>query len=341
MPMSDDSTQAPPPAPDIINRLQAGVPPALALLAGMQLDVFTVLADRSVTAAEAAAALGVAEDRLARLLYALTLTGLVRHDEGRFSNAPEAAAWLVRGRPGYLGGTHELIGDIWLADMQTARSVRSGTPAALHDFDAMDDAALAAFLRGLAPFAAATGKELAETFDFARCTSVIDIGGGSGAVLAALLGRHPQLSGTILELPRVAAVAATLFAGEPWFDRVTIEPGNIVEHPSAALHDAAILRALVQVLSPEQARRAIANTFRSLRPGGMIHITGSGIVDDTRLAPAASVYLNLTLMNFYRSGESYTLAQHSEWLTAAGFVDPRHRLLSGGSFIITAQKPGA
>ncbi|TPL40772.1 hypothetical protein [Mesorhizobium sp. B2-4-6] len=41
-------------------------------------------------------------------------------------------------------------------------------------------------------------------------------------------------------------------------------------------------RALIQVLSPDDPERAIEHTCRSLRPGGVIYITGSGIIEDDR-----------------------------------------------------------
>lgn len=323
--------------PELINRLQDGVPPALALLAGMQLEVFSALGDEPKTAGEIAAALSLDEERLSRLLYALVLTGLLEHRDGRFANAAEARRFLVKGRPGYIGGTHELTADIWQADLQTAASIRNRAPAALHDFDAMDDDALAVFLRGLQPYASATGRSLAEQFDFARCASVIDIGGGSGATLLALLAQQPHLRGTLLELPRVARVAGTLLRAESR-ERLEIQVGNIVAGPPEGAYDAAIMRALIQVLSPADAERAIRHSFACLRPGGTLYITGSGILADP-LHPPAGVYLNLTLMNFYHAGGAYTLATHAEWLTRAGFQEPQHRTLPTGSQIIWATKP--
>ena len=182
------------PAPETILRLQAGVSPALALLAGMQLDVFTALAGGPYTSAELAAILGFQEERLSRLLYALASAGLLEHESGRFANSEEAAIFLVRGEPRYMGGSHELMSDLWRADMRTAESIRTGIPAALHDFSTMDDVALAAFLRGLFPYAISTGRELAARFDFSSRASMIDVGGGSGATLIGLLEKQSPVA---------------------------------------------------------------------------------------------------------------------------------------------------
>jgi Dimerisation domain len=126
-----DREPAQPDSPETILRLQAGVAPALAMLAGMQLEVFTHLAASPSSAIELAARLGVAEDRLSRLLYALVNCGLLEMGHTGFANTPEAEAFLVRGRQGYIGGTHELLSQIWRADLHTAQSIRSGTPCVL------------------------------------------------------------------------------------------------------------------------------------------------------------------------------------------------------------------
>ncbi|WP_442916520.1 methyltransferase [Lentzea sp. DG1S-22] len=48
---------------------------------------------------------------------------------------------------------------------------------------------------------------LVETYDFDRFHTVVDVGGGNGAFLSALLARYPQLSGTLLDRPSAIAAA--------------------------------------------------------------------------------------------------------------------------------------
>ena len=98
---------------------------------------------------------------------------------------------------------------------------------------------------------------------------------------------------------------------------------------------------MIQVLSPDNAARAIDHAFKCLRPGGTIYITGSGILADDRLQPESGVYLNLTLMNFYRAGAAYTISTHYDWLARAGFQGAQHETLAGGSMVIWATKKDA
>jgi DNA-binding transcriptional ArsR family regulator len=274
------------------------------MIAGMKLDVFSQLAGGPRETAEIAKAMGVEPSRLSRLLFALTASGLLERHEPGFGNSPEAAAYLVKGSPRYIGGMHELLEQLWRADLETAKSIRSGRPAALHDFNAMSDDELSAMLRGLQPLASITARELANRFDFSRCGRAIDICGGSGGLIATLCELHPGMNGVLYDLPRTARLAEPLLRATPGGDRVAIEAGDILHASPSGSYDAAILRALVQVLAPGEAALAIAHSA-ALRPDGVIYIAGPGILDDSRLAPAAAVYVNLDFLNLYDSGASY------------------------------------
>jgi hypothetical protein len=329
-----------PASPETIQRLAAGVAPALAMLAGLQLDIFSHLGDAALTATELASGLGVAEERLSRLLHALVVAGLLERRDGSFANTPESAAFLVKGRAGYIGAVHELWSQLWLADLGTARSIRTGQPTALHDFTAAGDDEMAAMLRGMHAGAVGGGRDLAARFDLSQYRSLVDVGGGSGGLAAALCAANPTLQATLFDLPRTAALAAPILRETPGGDRVAIETGDILLEPPPGLYDAAVIRALVQVLGPADARRAIANTAAALRPGGSLFILGGGMLDDDRLGPRAAVFWSVTFMNIYPAGASYTEAEHAAWLAEAGCGAVERITLPSGGGIIRATKLG-
>jgi hypothetical protein len=67
---------------------------------------------------------------------------------------------------------------------------------------------------------------------------------------------------------------------------------------------------------------------------------GGGILDDDRMGPRNAVFLNLTFLNLYPAGASYTVAEHAEWLEAARCADVQRITLPSGAGIIHATKPG-
>jgi methyltransferase family protein len=81
--------------PETIERLAMAVYPSFAMLAGMELDVFTTLKDGPLTGLQVAATLGVDPIRLNPLLYALVTAGLLTIAGERFDNTSEASQFLV------------------------------------------------------------------------------------------------------------------------------------------------------------------------------------------------------------------------------------------------------
>src|SRR4029453_4033761 len=92
--------------PEKIEGLAMGVSPWFAMLAGMELDVFTTLKDGPLTGRQVAATLGVDPIRLNPLLYALVAARLLTALAHLSDNTPEANHFLVRGRPDYIGMRH-------------------------------------------------------------------------------------------------------------------------------------------------------------------------------------------------------------------------------------------
>ena len=74
-----------------------------------------------------------------------------------------------------------------------------------------------------------------------------------------------------------------------------------------------------------------------MEPGGTIYIEGS-VLDDSRVSPLDTVGFNLVFINIYDGGQAYTVQEHRDWLTEAGFEDMERITLPSGSSIVTARK---
>jgi 2-hydroxy-4-(methylsulfanyl)butanoate S-methyltransferase len=327
------------PPPSTIQRHAYAIYQPLAMLAGMQLDVFTPLAKGPMSTAELSKTLGIRPDKLSPLLHALVHAELLTLANDRFINTPEADAYLAKGRPTYIGSTHELYTDMWSAALGVAQSIRSGVPHARHDFGAMSDSELGAFFRGLHAGALATGRQLATTYAFERFKSLLDVGGGSGGVAIAACQACGLLRATVLELPRVAAIAKGFVDAAALTERVDVVASDVLSSPPEGTHDVAVLRNLVQVLSPDQAQLALLNVGAALRSGGELFIIGH-VLDNIRLSPAPAVGMNLVFLSLYENGRSYTEAEHRSWLEEAGFTDVSVLFGAGpnGASIVRAQK---
>ena len=322
---------------DVLQKIKAYFAP-VAIVSAMKLDVFTPLAEAPKTPQELAADLGVPVRRLRMLLYSLASTGLITREGDQFSNSAIANEFLVRGRPRYMGGSHELYSDIFGTMLSTAESVRTGRPAALHDWEHMPDEQVRGLLRGLNSGAAASGRTLAARHGFGRFKTVLDVGGGGGGLAIGLCESCPSLEATIVELPRIARIADDLVASTGLTSRIRAVSHDITESPLAEPYDAAVLRNFFQVLPADAARRAAANVGRSVRPDGEVFIIGLVLDDDCR-GPDGALGMNLFFLNAFDDGEAYTESEYREWLEAAGFTDISRVPFAGFDHsLITARK---
>ncbi len=329
---------SPVPRPQTIEKLVGAVYPSFALLAGMQLDVFTPLKDGPLSAEHLAQALGVQPAKLRRLLYALVVSGLLTVDGERFANTPEANEFLVRGRPAYRGGTHEGILLRWHAALQTAETIRAGSPQAKQDYPTMPQERLEIMYRGIHAEAVTAARELVARYDFSSYRSLADVGGGSGGLALTVAAACPQLHATVVDLPTVTPITRRYVEAAGLADRVHIMTANVVNDPLTGAFEVAVLSRFIQVLSADQARRALRHVSQVIVPGGMIYIVGQ-VIDNSRLSPPEPVLSNLFFLNVFDEGQSYTEQEYRDWLTEAGFVGIERVVLPNNTSLISARKP--
>jgi SAM-dependent methyltransferase len=325
--------------PETINRLRFAGDGAFAMLAGMQLDVFSPLKSRPMTAEQIADVIGVGSRRLRLLLYSLVVGGLLTEQNGEFSNTPEANQFLVKGAPSYIGNRHAAIAWRWSASLKTAESIRTGMPQAKIDFSNSPQEELEKFLRDINPNTVSSARALLKNYDFSSIETLADVGSGGAGLAITIASACPHIKATAVDLPQVAPIAQKIVQEQGATDRVKVLAADVISGPLPGAYDAVILRALLQVLSPADARLAVKNVGGAVKPGGKIYIVGQ-ILDDSRTAPLEAVGFNLTFINMLEDGESHTEAEYRDWLSEAGFVDIERAesLLPDGNGVMTAGK---
>lgn len=305
---------------ETVERLAAAVYPSFAMLAGMELDVFTTLKDGPLTGRQIAATLGVDPVRLAALLYALAAARLLTTDGDSFNNTPEAGQFLVRGRPDYIGMRHHAYRRRWQTVLRAAESIRTGVSEAPRVYAEMTAEQRDAYYLGLHTEALTAGRVLAVRPEFARYRRIVDVGGGSGGVAIALALAWPELSVTIIDLTATAAVARRNVDEAGLAERITVLGADILRDSLGESYDAAVLRGVVVVLGSDDARRLLSRVNDALAPGGAIYVVG-WILDDSRVTPPELATYNLQFATALDHGGVYTEGEIRRWLTEAHFHD--------------------
>lgn len=180
-----------------------------------ELGIADRLAGGPAHVAELARESTVDEQALHRFLRALAAEGLfVEEPAGTFALTPTGAL-LRTDVPGSLRHLCDLMGaESYRVWADSPHSVRTGEPAfdktfgqPYFDWIAQRPDTAAAFNRAQAGLVTLRMQPLFEQ-DWSDTKTVVDIGGGNGELLTALLGRHAHLDGVVLEMPHVVAEAA-------------------------------------------------------------------------------------------------------------------------------------
>jgi 2,7-dihydroxy-5-methyl-1-naphthoate 7-O-methyltransferase len=109
--------------------------------------------------------------------------------------------------------------------------------------------------------------------------SVVDVGGGTGAMLAELLRQRPELHGTLVDLPRTVALSGEIFRAAGVMERVTIVGQSFFDPlPSGA--DLYMLKGIVNNWPDREAAAILGRCAEAARPTGRVVILGSVALDD-------------------------------------------------------------
>jgi hypothetical protein len=155
-----------------------------------------------------------------------------------------------------------LMGGEWFGPTwpRLAHSVRTGTSAFesvfgmnVYSYLPQHPAALAVFQQTMSDLSADEGLAVRDAYDFARCHTVVDVGGGRGGLLAILLQAFPSLQGILFDLPVVVEGAQAVFQTEPLRGRCRLVGGNFLEAVPAG-GDLYILKRVLVDRTDDEAR---------------------------------------------------------------------------------------
>jgi len=195
-----------------VRNLLMGFVVSRALQVAAELGVADALAggpkDRDTLARE----VGAHADTLHRLLRALASFGVFDQlSDGRFANSPRSE-YLRSDAPGSLRGLARMHGDpaLWQAWVGLEHSVHSGKPSFSHvhgspmfDYFAAHPESARRFDQGMVTSSRLMNEALVEAYEWGQFGTLVDVAGGLGSTLAAILEANPRLQGVLFDLPHV------------------------------------------------------------------------------------------------------------------------------------------
>ncbi len=335
--ISEQPTSASLPSPAPLAELQCAYWASGAYFAAVEVDLFTHLAAAAATPEELAARMGLAARPARLLLTACVPLGLVEKRDGRFHNTPMANAYLVQGRPTYIGALPRVLGRrAWAAWGELAEAVRNNAPVrGSFDEDPELPRIFAEATHTLRMLTSARG--LAEAHDFSSHRLVLDVGGSSGAFVIQAIRRYPGLRAMVFDLPPACAVAERMIREAGVADRITLHPGDFRTDPLPEGADVVLLSLVVNTQPDDEAERLLRKVHAALPPGGVVLIH-EPLLDDDETGPKGVALFSLQMLAITH-GRARSRAEYRALLSSLGFEVVGIRPLAGDFSLLTARRP--
>lgn len=308
-----------PPAHEPILQLLGGCLVLQSLRALVAHDVVDVLAEKPLNAEEIAARIDGDARPLHQTLRFLAGLGYFRTDaDGRFEPTAVGAT-LVRDHPSHARDLVLTMGGAvgWRSMEQlpdVLRNGRSGVELAhgqpLFDMLGSDPVAARLFQGMMVAVAGDEAGAVAAAYDFSGIGGLVDVGGGTGTTLQAILDRHPGVHGTLFELPHVVEQAERAGAGQ-WCATVS---GSFLDGVPAGA-DAYLLSHVLHNWPDDTARTVLGHCREGLAAGGRVLVVETVVPDGDE--PHLGKMLDVAMLTFLGAGER-TSEEYRRLLADAG-----------------------
>jgi hypothetical protein len=321
--MQSTPEQNPAPALQLIQFAMGGIVSNIIYVAA-KLGVADQLASGPRAPAEVASSIGAHPQSLYRLMRTLASLGILTESAGqKFGLTPVGQA-LVSSAPGAARSTVlTLCGPLFAqAFEQLEHSVRTGETGfikatGMNIFEALaqrpEEAQM--FSETMVGFHGSEPPAVAAAYDFSTLGTIVDVGGATGNMLAAILAQHPQPRGLLFDLPHVVTGAPALLEQHGVTSRVSLAGGDFFQSvPSGG--DAYILSHIIHDWSEEQCLTILRNVRKAMSPSSKLLLVE--FVLPSGDAPHPGKILDMVMLTL-PGGTERTEPEYAALLAKAGF----------------------
>jgi O-methyltransferase domain/Dimerisation domain len=300
------------------------------------------LADGPCSSQDLAVAVGATDGPLYRLLRAVAAIGILEELPQRRFALTELGDGLRSDVPGSLAGWAAFVGReyYWAAWSRLIDGVRTGGHAFRleHGTDPWSyrqthPEEIPIFHRAMNSVSGQVADSLASAYDFSRFRTIVDVGGGGGALIAAILGRHPGVRAVLFDLPQMVADARPFIEQAGFAARCELVGGSFFDCvPSGG--DAYLLKSVLHDWYDADVKRILDVCHAAMRPNAVL------LVIERLLAPpnegAAGKFSDLNML--VAAGGCERTADEWEAVLHAGGFSRRGITLVPGSAVIEAAR---
>ena len=293
-----------------------------AMKAAIELEVFTAIAEGKTTPAAIAERCKAAERGVRILCDFLAIHGFLTKENQRYGLAPDAAAFLNRHSPAYVGGAIDflLTGRIRKGHELMTDAVRLGGTALGQGTLVPENPDWVEFARAMMPLmsfpAEVTAMELAKG---GEAKKVLDIAASHGIFGIAVARHNPAAEIYATDWKNVLAVAEENAKAAGIAARHHLIPGDAFEAEFGTGYDLVLITNFLHHFDIPTCTRFLRKVYAALAPGGRAAIVDL-VPNDDRISPPTAAAFSLMMLATTPTGDAYTLKEYEAMAKDAGFA---------------------
>jgi SAM-dependent methyltransferase len=322
--------------PELIFQVANGFMAAKHLFVANEVGLFEALADAPATLDDLARRLGIPRRTLRILADAMVALGFVERQGDHYRNSPVVATFLSGRTPADLRPAlrywDRLNYQRWSKLEEVVR-----TEQAVFGAFTFTPEEQSLYTAGVEAITAGTARALALAYDFSQHHRVLDLGGGTGSFLRAILGQHSALEATLYDSPAVTTLARQRLAGSPLATRLRIVEGDFFTDPLPEDSDAVLIANVFHNFLPERNRALLQRVWASAPAGARLLLVDFW-TDPTHTQPLTAALMAGAFLLVTGQGDVYSAEEVRDWLQATGWRTIEHIPLAGPASLIVAEK---
>ena len=314
----------PVPPPVQLMQMLFGFAASRAIGVAAELHIADLLQHGPKTAEELAAQTHTHARSLYRVLRACASISVFSEDEERRFSLTPLAEPLLSDVPGSLRAFAEMITTDWQYQTwaELTYSVKTGKPSfdKVHGMSSFDyfwshEREGKQFNDAMTSNSAFSSVAVVNAYDFSAISTLVDVGGGHGFLLASILEKYPGVKGVLYDTQAVITEAEKLLTEHGVAERCERTGGNFFESvPTGG--DAYIMKHIIHDWNDEQCITILKNCRSAMKEGGKVLIVEMIVPEGNEPSPAK--FLDLQMLQ-YLPGCERTEKEYKELLGKAGF----------------------
>ena len=294
-----------------------------ALKAGIELEVFTAIAEGNTTATEIAKRCQTSEKGMRVLCDFLTIMEFLTKQNDRYGLTLDSSVFLDKRSPAYLGGATEFLCSAMLTEgsRHIAEAVRKGGTVMENDGTiGPDNPVWVKFARSMAPLMALPAQLIPRLVDpnADRKLKILDIAAGHGLFGIGFASNNKEADITALDWKAVLEVAKENAERAGVADRYDTIEGSAFDVEFGTGYDLVLLTNFLHHFDPPTCETLLRKVHAALADGGRA-VTLEFVPNEDRVTPPDTAGFSMMMLTSTPSGDAYTFSDLERMFANVGF----------------------